>query len=113
MEHADIWYLIASEDGLHLGLFVITRINTVMGQVHNVLSRKAWGPKGVEVVRGGVRWMFEHSPFRRLIGETPADLPRAVAFAKRCGFVEYGRNPQAVQRGGKLVDLVLMGISKD
>ncbi len=112
--HPAIWYVIAREDqGTLLGLFVFVPLNTVCYEVHNCLLRRSWGPRAAEAGRGVLDWMFANSPARRIVGATPADLRLAVAFAKRCGMVEYGRNPRSFQRGGELRDLILMGISKE
>lgn len=109
--HPDLWYVIARDRETALGLFVFVPLNAVLYEVHNCLLPVAWGSAAIRAGRGAAAWMFANSPARRIVGATPAHLRLAVAFAKRCGMVEYGRNPKSFLKGGELQDLILTGIS--
>jgi hypothetical protein len=59
-----------------------------------------------------IGWMWTRTQAARLTGEIAIENRRAIAFAKRAGFVEYGVNRKSFLRGGSLRDQVCLGLSK-
>ncbi len=74
------------------------------------------GIRGAAVVQAGrlaVRWMFDNvAGCRKLVGLTPSWNVPAIASARRIGFQIEGRIAGAVLRGGKLHDLVVLGLAR-
>jgi len=105
-------YVKVSDDGEALGFFLLACFSPILFQVHTALLPSAWGAKAKEAARELVAWVWRETTCQRLTTEVPACNRLALAFAKRAGMTEYGRNPRAYQKNGELVDLILLGLSR-
>jgi RimJ/RimL family protein N-acetyltransferase len=95
-----------------LGLFLIHQHNFVLFEGHTCLLPLAWG-QSTDAAKACIAWLFENTSCRRLVTSVPDGNDLALRLAKRAGMTEYGRNPRSIQRGGRQLDQVLLGISKD
>lgn len=112
-EHESLWYvLVISDGGELLGLFLFVPQNAICFSVHTCLLPKAWGPLAKQAGRGVAEWMWENSICHRIVTEVPENNKLALQYAQDCGMTIYGRNPQSILKGGKLMSQVLLGISR-
>lgn len=96
-----------------LGLFAFMGLTDAKWEVHTCLLPVAYGPSATECAKLAERALWAHDPrAARIVSMIPADNPRALRFAKRCGMVEWGRNPAAFRRKGTLYDEVWVGLSR-
>jgi RimJ/RimL family protein N-acetyltransferase len=106
-----IWYVAAIEGTQVVGLFSFLPRSTVLWEVHIALHRKGRRTHGREIAAQGLRWMFDHSPARRIVAEIPASNPLAIRLA--AAVMEHvGVQARAFQKGGRLRDLIVFGLSK-
>ncbi|MDA8178304.1 MAG: GNAT family protein [Deltaproteobacteria bacterium] len=81
--------------------------------VHQAAVPQIRGKAVVQAGRLAVRWMFDNvGSCQKLVGMIPDYNPPAIAAAKRVGFAIEGCITGAVLRGGKLHDLVVLGLSR-
>jgi hypothetical protein len=93
-----------------LGMF-IARTHTCFDSHIGFLPR-SYGIQALSAFRLMLGWMWEHTPAARLVGEIDVDNRRAIRFAERAGFRQYGLNEKSRLRDGVLRDQVCMGISR-
>lgn len=99
-------------DGSYMGLFAVHPHNVVMWEVHTCLLPIAWGDCAISCAKALIEWVFRNTTCERLITSVPTTNRLALRLAKRAGMLEWGTNPASYRKGGKLVDLVMLGISK-
>lgn len=113
--HPAVLYLIVRDEakkGELQGLFFFHPINTIQFEVHTCLLPHCWGSAARQIAREMLTWLWANSPCERLVTTVPEYNRLALVFAKAAGMVEYGRNPQSFMKGGKLIDLILLGIGR-
>ncbi len=113
LEHPAVWYVRVREADELLGLFVFVPQTGICFEVHTCLLPEAWGEKAREACRGVREWMWRNSPCRRIVTSVPAYNRLALKLSLDAGLEQYGVNPRAFQKGGKLWDVHLLGISKE
>lgn len=107
-----LWYVLAYDFDLLLGLFMFIQQSTVLYEMHVALLPEGRGKPGFDAGAGVVAWIFQGTPCRRIVGAIPAFNRPAFAYALRIGMQTYGVNEKAFMKNGALVDLVLVGISR-
>lgn len=112
LEHPGVWYVLVRDEGRPLGLFVFVPQNSVCWEVHTCLLPWAWGRPAAIAAAEMARWIWEHTPCRRIVTSVAAYNRLALRFAERAGMTEYGRNPASWLKDGKLHDQVLLGMSR-
>lgn len=95
------------------GVFLLHQHNTVTYEVHTCLLPEMWGDKAKEATYLCRRWMFEHTPCRKLITNVPAYNLLALRFAKRCGMTTEGVNRKSYLKNGELMDQHVLGLTKE
>jgi RimJ/RimL family protein N-acetyltransferase len=74
----------------------------------------AWG-KGfaTEAIGALVRWVLETWPrLCRIDGEAYSSNPASVRVLEKCGFVREGLRRRAVEKGGVMLDVVALGVTR-
>lgn len=112
IQHESAFYVLVSEDGNSLGLFALYPHNRICWAVHTCLLPECYGETSRRIARESIEWVFSNTECLRIITEVPAYNRIALKFAKDAGMTEYGVNPESYMKGGKLRDLILLGISK-
>jgi RimJ/RimL family protein N-acetyltransferase len=105
-----IWYVLAIEGALPVGLFTFLPRSTVLWEVHVAFSRERRS-RGVNIAAGALAWMFENSTAERIIAEIPECNRLAVRLADKA-MRRFAVNEKSFKKGGALRDLVLFGLSK-
>lgn len=108
-----IWYVLVHHWDEMLGLIAFVPRNSATYEVHCCLLPEAWGWRARLAAKDLRAWMWNHSPARRIVAQVPAFNRLALNFAKDAGMVEYGVNERALLKGGKMHDLICLGVSKD
>lgn len=105
-------YLGAYVADVYHGLFFIHPHNRILHEVHTCLLPSAWGPVAKSAARALVAWVFENTPCLRLITCVPDGNALAMRLARTVGMVQFGHNPASLQRGGVLLGVSMLGISR-
>ena len=109
--HPDIWYVIARDAAGVCGVITFIPQSRILWEMHLCLLPEAWGSRAGEIGRLVYRWVWSNTPCRRITGAIPETNRLAIRWARVSGMEQYGVNPKAFAKGGRLIDLVLMGIS--
>jgi hypothetical protein len=107
-----IVYLVASDAGISFGFGAFVPQTWTCYQAHLGFLPSSYGDVAITAFKEMLGWMWANSTAARLVGEICQENRRAIAFAKRAGFEEYGINQKSFLRGGVLRDQVCLGISK-
>ena len=107
-----IYYLLVRHQGNVIGAAMFHPETACCYQGHLAVLPEAWGPTSVAASRALIRWMFANSPCVRLVVHIPEENRLALRLARAAGMSRFGLNERAVSRGGRLCNLVLLGISK-
>jgi RimJ/RimL family protein N-acetyltransferase len=95
-----------------LGFCVFCPVNGVTFDVHVCFLKWAYGMNAFLAFHKMLVWMWANTRAMRITGAVPDYNPVAIRFAVNSGFEVYGRNPLSWMKGGKLYDLVLLGMSR-
>lgn len=105
-------YLAAYHGAEYLGLFMLQAHSAVLWEVHTCLLPTAWGGATLACTAACAQWMWERTPCQRLITAVPEGNELALRLARRSGMADYGVNPRSLQRGGRLLDQTMLGMSR-
>lgn len=103
------FYLASDEQGA-CGFAAFHPRNLACWETHCGFLPRAYG-KALPEFRTAIDIMLKTA--HRLVGEVDVENRRAIAFAKRAGFQEYGLNRKSVLRNGVLRDQICLGLSKE
>ncbi len=107
-----VWYVLAIDGRTLIGLFVFEPRTSVKYAVHLAIAPSQWA-RGVEAFKGVIQWAWQTIGMERICGEIPSDNKHALRLAKRAGFELVGTEHGAYRRGGELLDVRIVGISKE
>lgn len=105
-------YLLAADEKAPFGMGIFIPDTNTCWKAHVGFLPHSYGPLALTSFNLMLDWMWKNSTAERIIGEIPSQNRRAIQFAKRAGFEEYGVNVKSTRRGGELLDQVCLGISK-
>jgi len=106
-----VYWLKPIENNISYGVFFLHPHNFICFEAHTCLLPDIWG-RSVECGLSGIEWMFSNTSCQRIITSVPSYNKLALRFAEKCGFKQYGVNPQSYLKNGKLHDLIMLGISR-
>lgn len=107
-----VWYVLAVDGRTLIGLFVFEPRTSVKYAVHLAIAPSQW-PRGVEAFKGVIQWAWLQIGMERICGEIPSDNAHALRLAKKSGFEMVGVEHGAYRRGGILLDMRIVGISRE
>ena len=105
-------FLIAADSQGPCGFGAFLAMTWTCWDGHFGFLPRAYGDPAVEAFRRMLEWMWQHTSAQRIVGEIVKENRRAIGFAKRAGFKQYGVNERSYLRDGVLRDQVCLGISK-
>ena len=114
MPPADGRYLLGYDGEELLGMWLLVPHTQVCWEVHAVMLhplKPFCGKCNIEAFRQMYRWVWANTLCRRIIACVPAFNRRAVLMASWSGMERFGVNPRAFLKGGKLHNVVMLGIS--
>jgi RimJ/RimL family protein N-acetyltransferase len=106
------WYVLGRDGETVLGLGVFEARSSILLEGHCCLLPCAWG-RTAEIAAGCFAWLFSRTTACRIAAAIASDNRLALKMARSAGMQECGRHPLAFLRGGKLHDLILLGISRE
>lgn len=95
----------------YAGCYLFYPHNTVLWECHTMLLPRAWGPSAIECAEEAKKWLWSNTLAQRLITNVPEINILALRYARKCGFVEFGFNPNSIQKNGKLIGQYMLGIN--
>lgn len=105
-------YLLASLDGDPGGFWCFVPQNRICYEVHTVLLPKLFGKPARIAAKMAADWMWGNTLCRRIWTNVPVHNRLALRFAKAAGMTEFGTNVKSCQKNGRLVDQIMLGMSK-
>jgi hypothetical protein len=93
------------------GAVRIDQLNGITCMVHIGALPELWG-RATSFVKEGVTWVFENTPYTKIVSFAPECNRTAVFFGKRCGFKIEGKVTKSFLKDWKLHDQVVFGLSK-
>ena len=105
-------YLLAKDSVGLFGFGIFLPRTHCQYESHIGFLPRSYGKVAIGAFKGMLDWMWANTTARRIVGEIAQENRRAIQFAVRAGFREYGVNVKSKLKGGVLVDQVCLGISK-
>jgi len=105
-------FVIASEQGSPMALFLVVASGKDEAEVHFCFVPEAWGATR-QVAEAFVDWVWKHYPkLARLIGPAPSYNRLAIRLAKLVGFRQYSIKHDAGTKGGKPFHLLMLELRR-
>jgi hypothetical protein len=105
-------YMLAILDGEIFGMWMFEIIRPILYKVHTALLPHARGPLAAIAAKEMAVWIWEHTECQRIITDVPENNPLARRFAEAAGMQQFGVNPKSYLNGGKLLDVIMLGLSR-
>lgn len=105
-------YLIARDEQGPFGFGIFLPDTWTCWKAHIGFLPRSYGALAIQSFEDMLDWMWRNTTAERIVGEIANDNRRAIQFATRAGFREYGVNVKSKRMGGILRDQVCLGISK-
>lgn len=114
-----IYYLLAKEerfsDGavedIVIGAMMFVPMNSVTWNPHIAVYEEHRG-LGTEVLKEGMKWMFENTPCVKLVAYPPAFNKAMIRVFEKCEWKNEGYSPASFMWRGALHDRVMFGTGK-
>lgn len=103
---------VASDEEGHYGFGIFIAENHAHWKAHIGFLPRSYGAKAIASFRQMIERMWQETAAERITGEICQENRRAIQFAVRAGFEQYGVNEKSLLRGGVMRDQVCVGISK-
>jgi len=107
--HDSVYYLVPWLDGVPMGIFALTPVNSVTWEWHTGILRPFRGRSAIRGALLAVEWMALNTPARKLITWVDAEARHVYLYAKAGGFGIEGTSHGSLLKGGRLHDQYLMG----
>lgn len=107
--HEKIYWLLAYVDGALVGLVMFCPIYSLAWNPHIAIFPHHRGC-GTEVMKQGVRWMFDNTPCNKLIAFPFKPIMKRVY--EKCGFTIEGNSRGLLTIRGQQIDCQIVGIEK-
>jgi RimJ/RimL family protein N-acetyltransferase len=108
-EDSGISYMLVRDDDELIGMFMLVPQTSVCWEVHSCFLPNGRG-RAITAYKAGIQWIWENTPCRKLVGNTPSDNRLALRIAERAGLKVMGVNEKSLSRDGVLIDQVMFGI---
>ena len=106
-------YCLVKDGDEILGVWIFRKCNAVTWEVHTCLLSNARGKRGYQALKMLPEWAWNNlEGAQRIITEVVEDNQPALVFALRAGMDKFGVNKKSYLKGGKLLDAILLGISR-
>jgi RimJ/RimL family protein N-acetyltransferase len=107
-----IWYILARDRAVILGIWMLVPQNAIEYEVHTCLLPGHGYKRGRAAAKEAIAWAFANVPHcRRLITKVPAYNRLAYRFAIDAGFELIGIDKQSFLKRGNLLDQAILGLS--
>jgi hypothetical protein len=103
-------YLLARSNGTPMGLFLLHVQNPILLQAHTAFLPEFWGKPAAKAQTSGIKWLAEHTPFKRMFCLIPEFNASALGYVNRTGWSYEGQIKCAVLKDGLRMDEHIYGI---
>jgi hypothetical protein len=112
IDHPTVHYRLIKDGDEVIGLFIVCTVSPILWLIHQMFLPCAYGFRSKRAGREFAEWGWKNTEVQRVIGEIVESNTLALRYAKQAGWIEYGRNPKAMMKDGRLQDIVLVGMSR-
>ncbi len=95
-----------------LGIFCLVPMSTATIEAHTMILPAGRGPLALDATRAAMQWVWDNTRFERIVTQVPDYNRAARMLAIKTGMTEYGYNPGSYLKGGKLMGIHLLGVSR-
>lgn len=106
-------FLKVVDDTRTIGIFLLRMLNGLTLEVHTTFLPGTSGKAILQGMKDGIQWVFEKTPYRKIISYIPADNRPAYVMAISAGCHKEGTVTKSFQRDGKIMDQYIVGIEKE
>jgi hypothetical protein len=96
-----------------MGLIFAYPWNKATLECHIILQKRWRGEKGIEAGKLARDYLLNHTPYQKLIVRIADSNRHAIIFSLKLGFKKEGLVTKCYPKKGELLDLVIMGVSKE
>lgn len=111
-EYSSVTYLLARDRGELLGVWILICLSQVHSEIQFCPLPTSWGGRARAATRAVYAWVWSNTGCQRLTTTIAATNRLALILAHSAGMEQWGRNPCSVQRHGKLLSQVSLGITR-
>ena len=112
IDHEGFNWMLVTDDDI-AGVFLVHAKNTYCYEMHTCLLPKTWGAKAAKFAQILAGWAFNETRCKKLVTNVPAYNRAALRFARQGGMVQEGINRKSYLKNGKMIDQIMMGITKE
>jgi RimJ/RimL family protein N-acetyltransferase len=113
LESEFITILIPSLDQDDIGFFLFIQQNLIMAELHTCILPGYRGLKVVEAARLVKDYIWNKTPFKKVVTQVPSYNKAAIFMALKCGFKREGINKLSFLKNGMLYDQHYFGLCKE
>ncbi len=107
------YFLLVKCESRPVGMMVCHEGLSKTVEIHIKVKPEDRKAHAVSVGDASLIWLMENTAFNKVITWVPEIYPAVRAFCKRkYGFIEEGCNRQSFNKGGKMVDMYLYGLTR-
>lgn len=105
-------YMLAFDGIELLGMWMFEICSPICYKVHTCILPNAYGGRAGQAAKEMAEWIWENTTCQRIITDVPENNRLAYRFALKAGMTQFGLNPKCYQKGGLLMDVALLGMSR-
>ena len=107
----EAWVVMRDGDTV-LGAYGLRPLNRYTLEIHAHILPEHRDQYAVETGWAILRWIVDNQDYAKILAEIPACYPDVIAFTKKFGFKQEGVNRLSVQKDGKMIDQIWLGITR-
>lgn len=112
VDHEGFHWMLVTDDGEPLGVFLVHARGEVCFEMHTCLLPACWGRRAACAAQMLAGWAFNQTVCQKLVTSVPAYNRLAMRFAQAGGMQQEGVNRASYLRNGELIDQIMFGITK-
>lgn len=93
-------------------MWMFEKLSPILFKVHTTVLPIGRGVWANEAAKKMALWIWEHTECQRIVTDVPENNRLALRFAEAAGMQQFGVNPRSYKKGGKLLDVILLGMSR-
>ncbi len=109
--HPNVTYLAAKVNNEIVGAFLAIKLNPTDIELHSLLTKKAI-KHSRELGKLCIDWAFSFKDVQRVTANVMQGLEKAKNYCLKLGFIYEGTKRNACLKDGKLIDLHILGITR-
>jgi hypothetical protein len=110
--HKEMLYVHVRDEEQSLGIWAFFSHNSICWEIHTCLLPCAYGERASKAARTLAEWIWTNTNWQRVITNVPESNRLALMFALKAGLTRFAVNPKSYLKDGKLLDQVMLGISR-